>query len=111
MNPMHGSEFPKTRNAPRTTRQEKGKCLHAAGHVYEMPYGWSVLGDAGKCYLVKFRYADEMEPALFECDCADYLRHRNQVTCKHGHAVEFYRTAQAAAIRARFGLRPEAAVA
>lgn len=91
-----------------TTRQERGKQLFEQGNVLELPSmgSWSVLGDSHKVYLVRFRYADEMEPALFECDCVDYLRGGNQVTCKHGWAVEYHREAEAAAIRAMYSLPP-----
>lgn len=94
-------------------RKAKGRVIFQRADVHELRdgTGWTVLGDAHgdeprRVYEVKFRYADDEEPALFDCTCEDYARHAKQITCKHGHAVEMFRLQQAAAIRAAYALPP-----
>jgi hypothetical protein len=88
-------------------RKAKGRALAARGHVVELLAGWSVLGDAHKVYLVTFRYPTTSQPALYDCACEDYARHAQQLTCKHGEAVEAFRQEQSARMNTLYSLAPE----
>jgi len=91
MNPMHGKQFPQTRNAPRTTRQEKGRRLFDESSIVEILAGWSVLGDSHKVYLVTA--CCDMSQPPYACDCRDYELHAGQ-PCKHIWSVEYFRRSQ-----------------
>ena len=86
----------------RSERKAKGRAIAQRGDVLEVENGWTVLGDSGRVYFLTFRYATQMQPALYDCTCKDY--ERRQDTCKHGYAVEEHRLQQAAKMDAAFGL-------